>query len=226
VIQLKVYPVGVPAFNLRLQVINGHREKNMENIAIASRIHPLFAAAAVSVIALSATGIAALTGILPSSKAEPAAQAVPASLSAQPTIGARQPFDAQQLVAAQLAAQQPSSQALQQPAISPAPAPAPAVQAKPERVVVREIVYREPPPRKRVREASGDSYQARHQQPVQAPAPAAQESKPNYVAIGTGAVIGGLIGNQVGGGNGKKVATLAGIIGGGYVGNEIANRNR
>jgi uncharacterized protein YcfJ len=58
--------------------------------------------------------------------------------------------------------------------------------------------------------------------PQQAPAPA----QPNYVGIGTGAVIGGLIGNQIGGGNGKKLATVAGIIGGGMLGNEIANRNR
>jgi uncharacterized protein YcfJ len=39
-------------------------------------------------------------------------------------------------------------------------------------------------------------------------------------------VLGGLIGNQIGGGNGKKLATLAGVIGGGMLGNEIANRNR
>jgi uncharacterized protein YcfJ len=46
------------------------------------------------------------------------------------------------------------------------------------------------------------------------------------VAIGTGAVIGGLLGNHVGSGNGRKLATVAGVIGGGMLGNEIANRNR
>ncbi|MGS0941833.1 glycine zipper 2TM domain-containing protein [Pseudomonas luteola] len=35
-----------------------------------------------------------------------------------------------------------------------------------------------------------------------------------------GAVVGGLLGNQVGGGNGKKLATVAGAVGGGYVGNK------
>ncbi len=193
----------------------------MEKIAIAGRIHPLFAAAAVSVIALSATGIAALTGILPSTKAEPAANTVPMSLSAQQTIDGRRPNEAQQLIPAQLAAQQPSLQAPQQPVIVPAPA----VQAVPERTVVREIVYREAP-RKPVREAPVRSHEARHEQVARAPAPVVQESKPNYVAIGTGAVVGGLLGNQIGGGDGKKLATLAGIIGGGYVGNEIANRNK
>ena len=40
--------------------------------------------------------------------------------------------------------------------------------------------------------------------------------------IGTavGAIAGGLLGNQVGGGNGKKLATVAGAVGGGYAGNK------
>jgi uncharacterized protein YcfJ len=37
-------------------------------------------------------------------------------------------------------------------------------------------------------------------------------------------VLGGVLGNQVGGGNGKKLATVAGVIGGGYVDNEVAKR--
>ncbi len=32
--------------------------------------------------------------------------------------------------------------------------------------------------------------------------------------------MGGLLGNQVGGGRGKKVATVAGAVGGGYAGNK------
>lgn len=39
-------------------------------------------------------------------------------------------------------------------------------------------------------------------------------------AIG-GAVVGGLLGNQVGGGNGKKAATVLGAVGGGYAGHAI-----
>lgn len=42
-------------------------------------------------------------------------------------------------------------------------------------------------------------------------------------AIG-GAVIGGLLGSQVGGGNGKKLATVGGAVAGGYAGNEIEKR--
>ncbi|KPB77035.1 glycine zipper 2TM domain-containing protein [Pseudomonas cannabina] len=36
-----------------------------------------------------------------------------------------------------------------------------------------------------------------------------------------GAVAGGLLGNQIGGGNGKKIATFAGAVGGGYAGNKV-----
>ncbi len=36
-----------------------------------------------------------------------------------------------------------------------------------------------------------------------------------------GAVAGGLLGNQVGGGNGKKIATVAGAAAGGYAGNKV-----
>lgn len=36
-----------------------------------------------------------------------------------------------------------------------------------------------------------------------------------------GVVAGGLLGNQVGGGNGKKIATVAGAAAGGYVGNKV-----
>ena len=39
-----------------------------------------------------------------------------------------------------------------------------------------------------------------------------------------GAVVGGLLGNQVGGGNGKKLATVAGAVGGGYLGNEAQKK--
>jgi uncharacterized protein YcfJ len=36
-----------------------------------------------------------------------------------------------------------------------------------------------------------------------------------------GAVAGGLLGNQIGGGKGKTLATVAGAVGGGYAGNRI-----
>ena len=79
--------------------------------------------------------------------------------------------------------------------------------------------YREPQP----------VYQSQPDQPVQ---PVQPHPVLNYVndmhpvGTGMGAVIGGLLGNQVGGGNGRKIATVAGALLGGYSGNEVAhNRN-
>lgn len=46
------------------------------------------------------------------------------------------------------------------------------------------------------------------------------------VGAAIGAVAGGLAGSQIGGGNGKKIATVAGVVGGALAGNKIeANRN-
>ncbi len=53
--------------------------------------------------------------------------------------------------------------------------------------------------------------------------------KDQHRIVGTaiGAVAGGLLGNQVGGGKGKTLATVAGAVGGGYAGNRIeANRQQ
>ena len=44
-------------------------------------------------------------------------------------------------------------------------------------------------------------------------------------AVG-GAVVGGLLGNQVGGGRGKDVMTVVGAVGGGVAGNEVEKRVR
>lgn len=48
-------------------------------------------------------------------------------------------------------------------------------------------------------------------------------SKDDHRIIGTGigAVAGGLLGHQVGGGKGKTLATVGGAVAGGYVGNRV-----
>jgi outer membrane lipoprotein SlyB len=51
-----------------------------------------------------------------------------------------------------------------------------------------------------------------------------QSQQNNPVGIIAGGIVGGLLGNQVGGGDGRKLATVAGAIGGGLAGNEIAKR--
>jgi outer membrane lipoprotein SlyB len=48
----------------------------------------------------------------------------------------------------------------------------------------------------------------------------------NYLGTVGGAVVGGLLGNQVGGGDGRKVATVAGAVGGAMVGRNIERNQR
>ena len=48
----------------------------------------------------------------------------------------------------------------------------------------------------------------------------------NGVGVAAGAIVGGLLGNQVGGGTGRTLATVAGAVGGGYAGNAIEKHAR
>lgn len=41
-----------------------------------------------------------------------------------------------------------------------------------------------------------------------------------------GGVVGGVLGNQIGGGNGRSLATAAGVVGGALVGNQIQKNNQ
>jgi outer membrane lipoprotein SlyB len=53
-----------------------------------------------------------------------------------------------------------------------------------------------------------------------------QKGEANGVGAVGGAVVGGLIGNQMGGGNGKKALTVLGAVGGGLAGHEVEKRVR
>lgn len=48
-----------------------------------------------------------------------------------------------------------------------------------------------------------------------------QRAEGSGLGAAGGAVLGGLLGNQIGGGNGKKLATVAGAVGGAVVGNQV-----
>jgi hypothetical protein len=178
-------------------------ENSMDMKPATNRIHPLMAGAAVSVIVVSLTGIAALTGVLPSLHAN-AVQPVPVALQAPAATLVAAPF----VPVVQQAANAP---ARQDDTEKPMARPKPIVHQHQRAPAPRSAQYFQAPP-----------YQA----PVaaqQAPPPAAAPN--SAIGIGVGAVVGGLLGNQVGGGNGKTLATIAGAVGGGYLGNEIARRN-
>ncbi|MGB9108029.1 MAG: glycine zipper 2TM domain-containing protein [Telluria sp.] len=200
-----------------------------------NRIHPLMAVAAASVIIVSLAGTAAITGALPSSNSAPSPQAAAMPMS-QNGYGPAYPG-----APAPVAVSNAYGQPLAQPGVQPVAQPlqsgyaqpvsamyaqpvAAAVQPAPAPVVIRETIIREVPAKPAPRPRVVHTRYVQHDAPsyyTQAPRPAPQ---PNYIGIGTGAVIGGLIGNQVGGGNGKKLATVAGIIGGGMLGNQMINR--
>ncbi|PHV36528.1 glycine zipper 2TM domain-containing protein [Janthinobacterium sp. BJB304] len=174
----------------------------MNTTTTASRIHPLMAGAAISVTVLCLVGAASIAGILPNSRAN--VPAVPAD------VAAMTPANAAALaapVAAPVVAQ-----------AAPAPAPAPVVH---KRVVHHTQVAQARPAYR----DNNDGYrETAYREPVRQQQPAPAPAQPNYVGIGTGAVIGGLIGNQVGGGRGKALATVAGVIGGGMLGNAVQNQ--
>jgi uncharacterized protein YcfJ len=93
------------------------------------------------------------------------------------------------------------------PAAEPAPAAAPAPK-------YGRVVSVDP-----VREAASAPRQVCHDEVVTHRAPVKDQHQIAGTAIG--AVAGGLLGNQVGGGKGKTLATVAGAVGGGYAGHEI-----
>ena len=61
-----------------------------------------------------------------------------------------------------------------------------------------------------------------HDEQVTRVKPAADTNQ--LAGTGIGAVVGGLLGHQVGGGNGKVLATVAGAAAGGYAGNKIEHK--
>ncbi|MCC8392365.1 glycine zipper 2TM domain-containing protein [Paraburkholderia sp. MMS20-SJTR3] len=175
------------------------------------RIHPLIAGAAVAVILASATGIAAMTGMLPTSRAvtTPLTQALPvAAPIASAPVASPQPNQEQRVAREQAPAQ-------------------PRVHHRHSAPVEQNQGY-----------ANNGAYQSPAvvpQRPVAVDSNAGEVVAVNTVqqpepttglgAVG-GAVAGGLLGNQVGAGRGRVLATIAGAVGGGFAGNGIEHAVR
>jgi uncharacterized protein YcfJ len=82
-------------------------------------------------------------------------------------------------------------------------------------------------------EASADNSATPQQECWEEQVPVGAESGANSdsggrraVATMIGAVVGGLLGNQVGKGDGRRAATVAGAVAGGVVGNQVGSDNR
>jgi len=208
------------------------------------RLHPLVIAAAVSVIALSATGIAAFTGVLPVHKAAVAETAPAMTAPAALATGV-----------AAVPVAPPTNTVVIQNSTAPASAPVEIIEpVKPAPKVIRTKVVR-PAPAPVIADAgapvyhptavssSGSDYPPA---PPVTPAPAVaqaplacancgtienvREVKQAGDAKGIGAVAGGVggavIGKQFGKGNGSTALAVLGAVGGAFAGHQIEKQVR
>lgn len=101
----------------------------------------------------------------------------------------------------------------------PSPAAAPVAAPEPAGPKYARVVSVDP-----VREAASAAQRQCHDEVVTRRAPVKDQHQIAGTAIG--AVAGGLLGNQIGGGKGRTLATVAGAVGGGYAGHEIQERRQ
>lgn len=175
----------------------------MEIHKTTTRIHPLVAGAAVSVILVSLVGVAAITGVIPSSHGTGSPSAAASAPVAMSNSDSAANFQEKSLPTA----------SNQYPLESPRTA-----QSQPAQSLAAAAQYNEPPPAPaaQICKSCGKVESVRIVQ---------HQAQPTGVGVVAGAVLGGVLGNQVGGGNGRSLATVAGAVGGGYAGNEIEKRS-
>lgn len=193
----------------------------METSTSSNRIHPLVAAASVSVILVSAVGVAAMTGMLPNSHSSSA----PATVATVPPPPVIETPVAAQTPAPSEAKAETKAQATDKETVKRASAPT-AEKAAPRPTSTASTQPRTPSYADNSRvtaQAPAICYDCGRVESVNA---IQAQGEPTGVGMIAGGVIGGLLGNQVGGGNGRKVATVAGAVGGGYAGHQIEKQQR
>ncbi|KQQ89014.1 glycine zipper 2TM domain-containing protein [Massilia sp. Leaf139] len=195
--------------------------------------HPLLLLAALAVVLFCLVGTAAIMGWIPSSiggnsnrqlnQAEraalastlpPAGQTVPAPAAlAQmaPQGAAYAPAAATPVTPA--APAYPSQQLAQ--GYAPAPAPAQAYEPEPE-PTPRTTVKSKP-----VQVAAAEPKWCGNCGNVESVRAIKQRAQGSGLGAAGGAIVGGLLGNQIGGGSGRQIATVAGAVGGAVVGNQV-----
>ena len=163
-----------------------------------SGLHPIIWVAAVAVIGFSAVGIGAITGLIPSAGGHTEIQTESRMVAADAQREALKP--APTAAAPAEKSTTPKAAAKPEPTRSaPQPVarnPQPAVAACPECGVIESV---------RSVEVKGQG---------------------SAVGVITGGVIGGVLGNQVGKGKGRDLATVGGAVLGGFAGNEVEKKVR
>lgn len=185
-------------------------------------LYPMMVIAAISVILFSIVGIGTMTGYIPSALSQKKDETV---------ISTRDNDAAAKQAALQAQAElQTKTSAAEAEALAAKAAAAKAAELKAaETVKLAEADKAKAP----IRRTAAPVHSERRAVPGKA-APACadcgvvesvrtQEVKGQGSGLGVvgGAVIGGVLGHQVGGGRGKDLATVAGAVGGGYAGNEV-----
>ena len=206
-----------------------------------SRMHPMMVAAAASVTLVSLLGVAAITGLIPTSHGTAVPPTGSVANLASPVRVAEQSsgltsneryisVDGKVLKEVPVQRIQAGSvtrvfdQALSPAVVHQAPVMrhTPVVHHAPVRHyhdTYAQNTYSEP-----VNSDQQRPYQQQYQTQYEPQHPVVNYVNDMHpVGTGVGALLGGLLGNQVGGGNGKKLATVAGVLMGGYAGNEIAH---
>jgi outer membrane lipoprotein SlyB len=182
------------------------------NMPVRNRTHPLLLLAAAAVVLFSLVGTAAIMGWLPSSVGGTANRQLTEAdrLALASTLPQGAP--SQNYAAAPQGAY-PAPAPAQAPAqaYAPAPAPAPVQQAAP----VTQIKETQPT------QLAAKSNWCENCGNVESVRAIKQRAEGSGLGAAGGAVLGGLLGNQIGGGNGKTLATAAGAIGGAVVGNQV-----
>lgn len=188
--------------------------------AARARAHPLLIAAAIAVILFCLVATAAVMGWIPStlggnggakSLTEADRLALSSKMQQQDTAGA-------------VVTPQPYAEAAPAPVgktiVAPTPTPpaqnfVPSPPPPPPEPVAEVIPAKPPAPERNWCKNCGN---------IESIRTITTRAEGSGLGAGAGAVLGGLLGNQVGGGHGRQLATVAGAVGGAVVGNQVEGR--
>ena len=179
--------------------------------------HPMMIIAAIAIVLFCLAGTAAIMGWIPSSISgnTPAGRG---DLTEADRIALASKMDAP--APAPLAYQQSQQKPVQQLMAQqqPMPQPRPVQNYAPEPVAQRVSNYREPV---QLAEAAPKKNWCSNCGNVESIREIHSRAQGSGVGAAGGAILGGLLGNQVGGGHGRQLATVAGAVGGAVVGNQV-----
>ncbi len=181
------------------------------------RLHPLIAAAAISVITVSVAGIGALTGVLPRTSASSALPSL--ALPAEPTAVVPTPGPAEVTSSQSTAPAAAPVAKRRKPAVVRTRAPIEERRVE-EPIVVRDYGPVSPPA------ALPPVAAAANVGTVESVREIAQPGEGTGLGAVAGGVLGGVIGNQFGGGSGRKILTVVGAAGGAYAGHQVEKQAR